>query len=296
MIAVPIGNLGDITERAMRTIEVCDELWCEDTRHTQALLNALGMESKRVRRVDQHITESDLNHLLERVDEQGQHIGVVTDAGTPGLSDPGSKIIERMTRFSRIRIEPIPGASSLTCFISIAGFSENTFVFQGFFPRSTGDAEELLSEIKGSTSARSFVFFESPNRIRDTIECLKVWCEEPEFTPKFILAKELTKLHETIWMGDGAEFLDHLLQQQFDERGEWVFGIELSADWLSKNDVKNRKADTDWVLSLDCLISAGISTKQASHVIAEKYKIAKNLAYREALELQKKIKNSESKA
>ena len=285
MIATPIGNLADITARAMKTIEECDELWCEDTRHTQNLLNALGIGAKRTRRVDQHITEKELSGLLERVEESGQRIGVVTDAGTPGLSDPGAKILGLISRFPKIRIEPIPGPSALTAFISISGFEENSFLFQGFFPRQSSDTDQWLSEIKNSTITRNWVFFESPNRITATIETLRDWSKNLDFIPKFIFSKELTKLHETHWIGYGAAFLEEMLHQHFDERGEWVGAIVLPKDC-----VKTKKLQTDWVVSMECLIEAGISTKTSAQIIAQRFGVAKNLAYEEALILQKKMK------
>jgi 16S rRNA (cytidine1402-2'-O)-methyltransferase len=291
MIAVPIGNLSDMTPRAIETILACDELWCEDTRHTQALLNALKIEGRRFRRVDQHVDENELGRWLDRVEEEGQRIGVLTDAGTPGISDPGAKVIELVFKRPGIRVEPIAGVSAVSAFVSVAAFQENSFLFRGFFPRETKDQLELLTELKGSAGSRNWIFFESPNRIRETLGALKTWSEGLEFAPHFILAKELTKMHETLYAGDGAQFLEHLLQQHFDERGEWVFSVTIPKDC-----VKNEKDETSWALTLECLIAAGISTKDAAHVVSERFPIAKNLAYKESLEIQKKMKKNDSSA
>ena len=279
MVATPIGNLSDISARAIQVLEKCDELWCEDTRHTQNLLNALKIDRHRLRRFDQHTAEKDLHHLLERVQEQGQWIGVVTDAGVPGVSDPGAKIVQNLFRFPNIKIEPIPGASAVVSLVSIAGFEDNSFKFQGFFPREKKDSLELLASLDDTPT----LFFESPKRIRETVENIKLWSESLDFAPKFCFAKELTKIHETIYSGTGVKFIEFFLGQDFDERGEWVFSIE-----LPKGCLINKKAVTEWELTLECLIEAEIPTKKAAQLVSAKFNIAKNLAYQKALELQKK--------
>jgi 16S rRNA (cytidine1402-2'-O)-methyltransferase len=284
MIATPIGNLGDITERARETLERVDELWCEDTRHTQALMNALKISRGRLRRVDQHTLESDLKKMLKSVEDGGQWIGVVTDAGTPGISDPGAKISELIHEFPRIRLEAIPGASAVSAFISIAGLCSSIFEFRGFLPRNDSEILKMLESLKYGDPGKTSIFFESPNRISHAIDSLKKHSEGLDFIPKFVFAKELTKVHETIWMGEGVKFLEWLQAQAFDERGEWVFSIT-----IPKNYVINRKDEADWLLTLECLIESGISTKDAANLISSRYSVAKKLAYQNALELQKKI-------
>jgi len=282
-VATPIGNLSDISPRAVRCLEECDEIWCEDTRHTQQLLNALKIESRaehqRLRRFDQHVPEKEMHRLLEQVQEKGQWIVVVTDAGTPGISDPGAMIASHIHRYPEVKIEPIPGPSAVSAFVSIAGFPENFFRFQGFFPREQKDANEVLD----SLGAGGTIFFESPKRIRETIQILKQWCEASGIMLKFCFAKELSKMHETIYSGTGIPFLDEMLGQDFDERGEWVFSV-----YLNKEHSLGKKTVSDWELAMRCLIEAGIPTKSASQIISANFKIAKNLAYQFALDLQKK--------
>jgi 16S rRNA (cytidine1402-2'-O)-methyltransferase len=285
MVATPIGNLSDISPRARKALEDCDEIWCEDTRHTQQLLNALKMDfaegKRRLRRFDQHSSVRELEYLLEQVQEKSQWIVVVTDAGTPGISDPGAMIAAQIHRFPEIRIEPIPGPSAVSAFISIAGFQDNSFKFQGFFPRESKDAAALLDSLDvGGT-----VFFESPKRIREAVKFLKQWCEASGITLKFCFAKELTKIHETIYSGTGISFLDELLGQDFDERGEWIFSV-----YLASENAKNKKTVTEWELAMKCMIEAEIPTKTASLIIASHYEIAKNLAYQYAIDLQKNKK------
>ncbi len=285
MIATPIGNLSDISPRVEQLLMSVDEIWCEDTRHTLALLNAISIEKRRLKRVDQHTTTAELMKFLEQVQQSGQHIGVVTDAGTPGLSDPGAAISELIVNFPGIRLEPIPGPSAVSAFVSIAGLSGNSFLFQGFFPRSEGDAAELLNHLKDASVTPNWIFFESPNRIRDTVSTLRTWSETLDFIPKFIFAKELTKMHETLYIGEGPAFLQWLHGEAFDERGEWVLGIVLPKDC-----VKIKKDESEWQLTLECLLDGGISTKDAAQIIAGRFSVAKKLAYNNALEYQKKLK------
>jgi 16S rRNA (cytidine1402-2'-O)-methyltransferase len=283
MIATPIGNLSDMTERGLTTLQNVNELWCEDTRHTQTLLNALGIARGHLRRVDQHISDEELKKLLANAENSGQWIGVVSDAGTPGVSDPGAKIAELLVDFPGIRLEAIPGASAVSAFISIGGVT-GKFSFQGFFPRGRSEQIQLLNDLKDHETENTWIFFESPNRIESTLAALKDWCETLDFTPKFVLAKELTKLHENIWSGEGTQFIEWFQAQNADLRGEWVFSVK-----LPKNCVINKKTETDWEVTLECLIEAGVSTKDAAALISGRFLIAKKLAYQFALDHQNKI-------
>jgi 16S rRNA (cytidine1402-2'-O)-methyltransferase len=283
MTATPIGNLGDLSDRALRTLEEADEIWCEDTRHTQALLNAVSIDKKRLKRVDQHTEGAVLRPMLKRVEEEGLRVAVVTDAGTPGLSDPGALIMTLSVEYPGIRFEPIPGPSAVTAMVSLGGFDGNSYSFHGFFPRSESEGLELLNELKNSNLSLNHIFFESPNRIADTLKVFQMFCEATEIKPKFVFAKELTKIHETVFAGQGLDFLQWLQAQGFDERGEWVLALTLPRDCL-----KNKKDTSDWELALDCLLEAGISAKTASQLIVGRFSVAKNLAYKTALEKQKK--------
>ncbi len=282
MIATPIGNLGDLGERALHALENVGELWCEDTRHTQALLNALGVERKRLKRVDQHTSDGELRGLLKQVEEAGLWVGVVTDAGTPGLSDPGARLLQLSPEFPGIRFEPLPGPSALSAFVSVAGLTGNSFLFLGFFPRNPTEALQLLKELKESPGSPNLIFFESPNRIRETLGVLRSFCEGFDIPPEFVLAKELTKVHETLYRGAGAGFLSWMEEQGFDERGEWVFALI-----LPKGSVKKEKDQSDWRLVLECLMESGISAKTASQFVVGRFSVAKNLAYKAALDFQK---------
>jgi 16S rRNA (cytidine1402-2'-O)-methyltransferase len=283
MIATPIGNLSDLSARAIESLRAVDEIWCEDTRHTQALLSALGIKGKLLRRVDQHIASDELGALLEGVRARSLWVGVVTDAGTPGLSDPGARLMEQLGKFPEIQSEPVPGPSALSALVSIGGFSGSSLYFHGFFPRERSEALELLTSLKDSVISPNWVFFESPHRIRDAWGVLAEWCRAAGEEPGFVFAKELTKVHERVLRGRGVDFLKGLQEQELDERGEWVFALLFSKESLNK-----KQPAPVWEPALECLLQAGISPKSASLIVMERFSIAKNLAYKRALELQKK--------
>jgi 16S rRNA (cytidine1402-2'-O)-methyltransferase len=286
MIATPIGNLGDLSIRAKSVLQNVEEVWCEDTRHTRQLLHALGIEGKRLKRLDQHTPDSEIIQRVREVEERRQWVGVVTDAGTPGLSDPGASLVKVMTGFPKIRLEPIPGPSAVSTLVSVAGFEGNSFCFQGFFPREDREANELLNQFVSSPFTRNVIFFESPHRIRNTLKVLESWCLKESIEPGFVIAKELTKMHEAVHRGTGVEFLKSLQDQLLDERGEWVFSILLPKKYL-----KNEPAEVSWDVVIQCLVAAGISAKNAAEIVAVRFSVAKNLAYKRAVELQKNLKD-----
>jgi 16S rRNA (cytidine1402-2'-O)-methyltransferase len=283
MIATPIGNLGDLSVRALEALKGVDEIWCEDTRHTRALLSALGVEHKRLLRVDQHSSDQALIELLSRVEAGGLWVGVVTDAGTPGLSDPGSRIIQLLPAASGIRLEPVPGPSALSALVSVGGLVGNSFSFHGFFPRNESDALKQLDRLREADLSPNWIFFESPHRIRDAVKTLETWCRERTVAPDFVFAKELTKAHETVLRGRGETFLKSLQDPFMDVRGEWVFAVMLSND-----DLKKAPVGEAWESALECLVFAGISAKSAAQVVSGRFSVARNLAYKRALDFQKK--------
>lgn len=296
LIATPLGNLQDLSPRAREALSRVDELWCEDTRHTQALLSALQTPRTPVlRRFDQHTDPRDIERWLEVVEERRQWIGVVTDAGTPGVSDPGGVLVRQLTQKvgppRSIRLEVIPGPSAVSALTSVAGFEENSFVFMGFLPRSESEIHELLDQMTAAPVSRNWIFFESPHRIEASVQALANWKLGQEAQAEFVLAKELTKLHETLIRGSGPVLWNALKTGTWDWRGEWCLAVI-----LPKSYVIQKKTESDWELALTCLIQAKIGPKEASSLIVQHFSVAKNLAYRSAIEIQKKMQQSNSNA
>ena len=188
IIATPIGNLEDITLRALRVLKEVDTVACEDTRMTRKLLSHYGI----------HTPTATLQHVLKLL-EQGKHVALVSDAGTPGVSDPGLEIVSHARDIGAM-IETIPGPSALTAAISIAGLKAPTFTFYGFLPVKKG-REKLFAEI--AANPRASVFYESPHRIMKTLEAMG------RFAPRrqIGLFRELTKMYEEAHIGTPQELL-----------------------------------------------------------------------------------------
>jgi 16S rRNA (cytidine1402-2'-O)-methyltransferase len=215
IVATPIGNMGDITLRALETLKAADLILCEDTRDTKKILDKYEI---RVPTMSFH-THSKLSKI-EKIFEllsDGKNLALVTDAGTPGISDPGVILVEKVrARFmNEVEIVPIPGASALTAALSAAGLPAHEFTFLGFLPHKKG-RETLFKEI--AEMKRTVVFYESPHRIMKTLESLS------KFVPnkKVCLARELTKIYEEFKIGTPLELIEYLKKNPEKERGEFT--------------------------------------------------------------------------
>lgn len=207
VVATPIGNLEDITLRALRILKEVDAILCEDTRVTAKLLAKYEI-SKPLIRCDEKMEEMAAKRAIAML-EEGKKIALVSDAGTPGISDPGSRLVARV-REAGAQIEAIPGASSLTAALSIAGLESGEFTFIGFLPHKKG-RQTALKEI--AASSRPVVLFESPHRI---VKLLKELGDK-----EVTLARELTKVHEEVLSGAAAEMATQL-ETEGKDRGEFV--------------------------------------------------------------------------
>ncbi|MDD2657611.1 MAG: 16S rRNA (cytidine(1402)-2'-O)-methyltransferase [Candidatus Pacebacteria bacterium] len=219
IVATPIGNLEDITLRALRTLKECDVIYAEDTRVISKLLARYSI-AKPLQRLDAAMEAKRADQIIERL-EAGEKIVFVSDAGTPGISDPGSRLVsavrERISRFNLdIRIEAIPGASALTAALSIAGLDTGEFTFIGFLPHKKGRQTALK---KVAASEIPVVLYESPHRI---LKLLK----ELEGVSRVTIARELTKIHEEVIAGTPQEITAHFTAHPDTIRGEFVVIIE----------------------------------------------------------------------
>lgn len=208
VVATPIGNLEDITLRALRVLKEADIIACEDTRVTKKLLSHF----------DIHTPTVTLPHVL-RLLEQGTHVVLVSDAGTPGVSDPGLEIVSH-ARDRGADIEAIPGASALAAAISIAGLRAASFTFYGFLPLKKG-REKLFKEI--AATGRASIFYESPHRIIKALESLAAYLPTQRRVGVF---RELTKIYEEAMVGTVQEVLARLKGDPQKQRGEFVVIVE----------------------------------------------------------------------
>src|SRR3990167_7112974 len=214
IVATPIGNLEDITLRALRVLKEVDLIFAEDTRVAKKLLAHFGIGTpiaKRHTRDEQKAAEEIIVEL-----EAGKNIALISDAGTPGISDPGAFIVAQVRKeLPDIKIEAVPGPSALAAAISVAGISANEFLFLGFLPHKKG-RETLFKEI--AVSERVVIFYESPHRILRTLESLKKFAPEKKIT----ICRELTKIYEEVIGGTAVDLLEFFEKYPEKVRGEFV--------------------------------------------------------------------------
>lgn len=211
IVATPIGNLEDISTRALRTLQEADIIACEDTRVTGKLLRAFGI-SARTLALHAHSADRDIARVVENL-RSGQNVAYVSDAGTPGVNDPGGKLCA-VAYAAGITVTPIPGSSALTAAISICGFPMEKFAYLGFAPHKKG-RETFFREI--ATRREAVIFFESTHRISKTIETLKKYLHTER---RVFIARELTKMHETLYRGTIDEIAAKM--QASSLKGEFV--------------------------------------------------------------------------
>ena len=216
VVATPIGNLADITLRALDTLKAADAIACEDTRVTAKLLARYDIQKPLLifhAQSGRHAS----NRILQMLAE-GKHIALVTDAGTPGISDPGSALVRevRDTLREDARIEAIPGPAAVTAALSIAGVPTDEFTFLGFLPHKKG-RQTLFKEI--AESSRTMVFYESPHRIEKALASLAEVLAEDQ---KVIVLRELTKMFESVVEGLAADVALHFKEKPGEVRGEFV--------------------------------------------------------------------------
>jgi len=199
VVATPIGNLEDITVRALRVLQTCDAVVAEDTRRTRALLTAHGV-SRPLVSLPAFDERRRVPALVQRL-ERGATLALCTDAGTPTLSDPGARLV-RAARDAGIVVTPIPGPSALTAALAASGLAADAFCFLGFLPRTPGRLSNTVEQ--ALAGRRTLAFFESPMRLAKTLRLLSDLVGEREV----VVARELTKVHETFHVGTAAELAD----------------------------------------------------------------------------------------
>ena len=218
IVATPIGNLEDITLRAVRVLREVDLILCEDTRESRKLLNHYEIKTP----TESYHAQSNLSKIDRVISllKEGKNLALVSDAGTPSISDPGSLLIKKIREeLPEVNIYTIPGASALTAAFSISGITGGEFVFLGFLPHKKG-RETLFKEIANSN--RPYIFYESSHRILKALESLD------KFAPhkKVHIARELTKMFEEFLSGSADELLKILTKDKNKQRGEFVVLIE----------------------------------------------------------------------
>ncbi|MCB4756422.1 MAG: 16S rRNA (cytidine(1402)-2'-O)-methyltransferase [Elusimicrobia bacterium] len=214
LVPTPIGNLSDITLRAIETLKTVQVVACEDTRRTEILLRHLQIK-KPLMRYDEH-THAKASREILRLLETGQSVALVSDSGTPTISDPGRRLVEDALRAQRT-VVPLPGPSAVLAALSAAGLPGEGFVFLGFLPRRAGRAERVLREALGL--GRNVVVFESPFRVMGTLQ----WIAKIDPALRVVIARELTKVYEEFLRGRADELMERMAGREV--KGEVVLVI-----------------------------------------------------------------------
>ncbi len=211
IVATPIGNLSDITLRALEILKSVDIIACEDTRHTKILLDHYKIEKPTIS-YHEHSKAQKVDYLVSEL-KKGKNIAVVSDAGTPGISDPGNKLVEAAVK-EGIQVIPIPGVSAVISALSVSGFPADSFIFHGFMPHKKGK-QTLMKKMEESDITS--VFYESTHRILKTLEMMKEIIGDSR---EIVVARELTKKFETTYRGSISDVLEKLAQDK--TLGEFV--------------------------------------------------------------------------
>ena len=274
LVPTPIGNLKDITLRALEALENADEIAAEDTRQTLKLLNHFNIK-KPLFSYHQHNEQGKSEDIIEKL-KSGKNIALVTDAGTPGISDPGSVIVQKCIE-QDIPFEVLPGATAFTTALVYSGLDTTKFVFRGFIPRETKDRKVLMEEVKDKKE--TLIFYESPHRLIDTLDFLS----DSLGKRKIAVCRELTKLHEDIYRGTIEDAYNWFLNNK--PRGEFVLVIEGKSEFEIKAEKEEAFANITIEEHLINLINSGISKKEAIKIVSQERELPKKEVYKIAIEL-----------
>jgi len=274
LVATPIGNLGDISARAIEELERADLVCCEDTRRTGRLLTHLAISAKMMR-TDDH-TENDVAPRVISLLESGQRVVLVSDAGTPGVSDPGQRLVELVIK-AGFEVTTIPGPSAVLAALVVSGLSTSRFVFEGFLDRKGGGRHKQLADI--AAQPRTSIIYESPNRTAATLKDLASACG-PE--RQAVVARELTKLHEEIVRGPLGELVEWA---DAGVKGEVVLVI-------SGCPPRAAATDRDIIEAVSGELQAGISRRDAVASVASTLGVGRRRVYELALSVDDSSSNT----
>jgi 16S rRNA (cytidine1402-2'-O)-methyltransferase len=272
VVATPIGNLGDITLRALEILKSVDAIAAEDTRHSSGLLKHFGI-SKKLIAVHEHNEQQSAEKLLAQL-KNGENIALVTDAGTPGISDPGA-IVVKIACEAGVKVVPIPGASAVVAALSASGITQNGFYFHGFLPASSAARRKTLETLKSQTV--TLVLYEAPHRI---VECVEDIAQVLGGERQITFCRELTKTFETIYTCPASRSSAWLQADINQQRGEFVLLIE--AEIVQESQEISEEAQR----VLKCLL-VELPLKQAVALATEITHLKKNDLYEFALKLKK---------
>ena len=233
IVATPIGNLGDLSPRALETLKSVAAIYAEDTRHTRQLLSHFGLE-RPLLALHQHNEDAQAAQVVTRL-LAGDCLALVSDAGTPLVSDPGFRLV-RAARAAGVRVSPVPGACAAIAALSVAGLASDRFVFEGFLPAKGAARRERLARL--ASEPRTLMFYESAHRIEESLVDMVVAFGDAR---PAVLARELTKLFETVLDGTLAELLARVQADPNQRKGEFVLIIEGAGEDADARIIEGRR-------------------------------------------------------
>lgn len=278
IVATPIGNSRDMSPRGIEILTNVDIIAAEDTRRSMILMNKLEIKNKLVsnHKFNEYgKTKYFINEMLS-----GKSVAVITDAGTPCISDPGNELIKGAIE-AGIRVVGIPGACAAVTALSISGFDLSTFLFYGFFPRENSERKKLLEQMRKGAGTRTFAFYESPKRIMSTVE----FFIESQAQCRLCLCNDLTKLHEMTFRGTPEEVKQQLITKGNYEKGEFALIVEIDKDYIFN---KVEHIFSPEAMLVDTLIKEDCSVKDAIKLVLkdENNSYSKNELYAASLNLK----------
>ena len=270
IVATPIGNLSDISQRALDTLQEVEVIAAEDTRHSGTLLQHYAISTPMIS-LHEHNEQQRSEVLLARL-KQGESIALISDAGTPLISDPGYRLVS-LVREHDIRVVPIPGSCALISALSASGLASDHFSFEGFLPAKQGTRQQILEAL--ANESRTLIFYESPRRLQASLADMVTIFGDDRLA---CLARELTKLHETITTKPLAELLAWVSDDPNQQRGECVVLVE---------GIKEQKSSSEIEINhMLMLLLKELPVKKAATITASLLDVSKNTAYDMALKLK----------
>lgn len=275
LVPTPIGNLGDITLRALEVLKSVDLIAAEDTRQSLKLLNHFNIKKSLIS-YHKHNEQGKSEELIDRV-RNGENIAVISDAGTPGISDPGSIVLKKCIE-NGIDVEVLPGATAFTTAIIYSGLDTSAFIFRGFLPRENKEKKEFVESLKDRRE--TIIFYESPYRVIDTLTFLK----ENFGNRNIAVCRELTKLHEEIYRGSLEEaicyFNDNIA------KGEFVLVLQGKSLEEIRNENVAKWEDMSIKDHIIYFINQGMSKKDAIKQVSKDRELPKSEVYKHSIEIK----------
>ena len=270
LVATPIGNLGDMSQRAIDALKQAEIICCEDTRHSGKLLSHFGVTGKKLIVINEH-TEYDAREEIVALVASGKTVALITDAGTPGISDPGERLVVAVIS-AGLQVSAIPGPSALTMALVTSGLPTSRFVFEGFLPHSGAERTERLA--MATTESRTIVYYEAPHRLTKTLSDLTTACGAVR---RVVIARELTKLHEEFWRGTLQDANMHFAATE--PRGEFVIILEPAKPPAPPTNEELTEA-------IRAELNKGVSRKDSAARVSARFGVAKRTVYELALQLR----------